>query len=166
MTFYVENETSAELPFDLREIFALVGESVLDRENCPYEVEVSLLLTDNEGIREMNLENRDMDAPTDVLSFPNLFFEHPADFSLIEKEQAECFEPDTGELILGDIVISVDKLKEQAQNYGHSLKREFAFLVVHSMLHLCGYDHMEPEEEKVMVNKQDEILQLLGITRD
>ena len=165
MTFYTENETREELPFDWEALFRLVGETVLEREDCPYETQVSLLLTDNEGIREMNRETRHIDAATDVLSFPNLFFGHPSDFSMAEEETA-CFEPDTGELILGDIVISVDRLKEQAQSYGHSLKREFAFLVAHSMLHLCGYDHMEPDEEQVMISKQEEVLQLLGITRD
>lgn len=75
------------------------------------------------------------------------------------------FGPDTGELVLGDIMISVDKVREQAESYGHSTKREFAFLVAHSMLHLCGYDHMEPEEAEVMEQKQEELLTGLGITR-
>jgi len=166
MTFYVENETGAQLPFDGETLFQQVGEAVLEQEGCPYEVEVSLILTDNESIRELNRKTRQIDAATDVLSFPNLDFERPSDFSSVEEEAWECFEPDTGELLLGDIVISVDRLKEQAEGYGHSLKREFAFLIAHSMLHLCGYDHMEPEEEQVMMGKQEAVLQLLGITRD
>ena len=101
-----------------------------------------------------------------MLSFPNISFLQPADFSAVEEETADCFEPDTGELILGEIILSIDKLQEQALAYGHSLEREFAFLVAHSMLHLCGYDHMEPEEEEVMFNQQEEVLQLLKITRD
>ena len=75
-------------------------------------------------------------------------------------------DPDTGELILGDFIISVDRVRDQAESYGHSRKREFAFLVAHSMLHLCGYDHMEPEEAEVMEAKQEQVLASLGITRD
>ena len=92
-------------------------------------------------------------------------FEKEGEFSVVEKPGADCFEPESGELMLGDIIISVDKVKEQAEQYGHSQKREFAFLVTHSLLHLCGYDHMEPDEAKVMEQKQDEILTALGITR-
>ncbi|MGN1333334.1 MAG: rRNA maturation RNase YbeY [Lachnospiraceae bacterium] len=166
MTFYAENETHTELPFAWKELFQKVGEAVLEREGCPYEAQVSLLLTDNEEIRQINASTRGIDAATDVLSFPNISFLQPADFSAVEEETADCFEPDTGELILGEIILSIDKLQEQALAYGHSLEREFAFLVAHSMLHLCGYDHMEPEEEKVMFNRQEEVLQLLKITRD
>lgn len=166
MTFYAESETEVNMDFEWKELFSLVAERVLDEENCPYEAQVSLLLTDNERIREINRETREIDAATDVLSFPNLFFDYVSDFSQVEEMPAGYFDPDSGELIMGEIVISVDKLKEQAEHYGHSLKREFAFLVVHSMLHLCGYDHMEEEEEALMVRRQEEILQLLGITRD
>ena len=77
----------------------------------------------------------------------------------------DYFDPETGELCLGDIVISIDKVYEQAQEYGHAPLREFAFLVAHSMLHLLGYDHMEPDEAEVMEAKQEEILTKLGITR-
>lgn len=166
MTFYAENETPTKLPFAWEELFRQVGEAVLDKEGCPYETQVSLLLTDNESIRQMNADTRNIDAATDVLSFPNISFLHPADFSLVEEKTADCFDPDTGELILGEIVISIEKLQEQAASYGHSLKREFAFLIAHSMLHLCGYDHMEPKGEQEMFEKQEEILQLLQITRD
>lgn len=100
------------------------------------------------------------------MSFPNLDFEQPGVFEIEESREVDYFDPDTGELILGDIIISVDKVQEQAENYGHSTRREFAFLVAHSMLHLCGYDHMEADEAKVMEAKQEEILNNLGITRD
>ncbi|MBQ9990817.1 MAG: rRNA maturation RNase YbeY [Lachnospiraceae bacterium] len=166
MTFYAENETGMELPFDWKEVFSLVGEGVLEQENCPYETEISLLLTDEKTIREMNRETRGIDQVTDVLSFPNLFFDHPGDFSSVEDTQADCFHPDTGELRLGEMVICMEKLYEQAESYGHSVKREFAFLVAHSMLHLCGYDHMEAEEETVMNSRQEKVLNLLGITRE
>lgn len=166
MTFYVENETEASFPFDVELIVKQVAEAVLDTENCPYESQINVLLTDNAGIQEFNREYRGIDRETDVLSFPNLDFEQAGSFDINESREADYFDPDTGELILGDIIISVDKVLEQAENYGHSIKREFAFLVAHSMLHLCGYDHMEEEEAKVMEGKQEEILNLLGITRD
>lgn len=166
MTFYVENETEVTFPFDVEEIVEQVAEAVLDAEECPYETQVNVLLTDNEGIHEFNREHRGIDRETDVLSFPNVDFETEGDFDIDEEREADYFDPDTGELILGDIIISVDKVMEQAESYGHSTKREFAFLVAHSMLHLCGYDHMEEEEAKVMEAKQEEILTALGITRD
>ena len=87
-------------------------------------------------------------------------------FDIDEDSEADYFDPDTGELILGDIMISVDKVEEQAESYGHSVRREFAFLVAHSMLHLCGYDHMQEQEAAVMEQKQEKILEGLGITRD
>lgn len=81
-------------------------------------------------------------------------------------QEADCFDPDSGELILGDIILSVERIAGQAEEYGHSLRRELAFLVAHSMLHLCGYDHMEPEEAAVMEQKQEQVLTSLGITRE
>lgn len=166
MTFYAENETSFEFEFDWENIFHQVALAVLDSEKCPYEAEVNLLLTDNKGIQEFNRENRNIDAPTDVLSFPNIEYDVPANFETVEDYMADSFEPDSGELILGDIIISVDKVQQQALEYGHSQKREFAFLVAHSMLHLCGYDHMTADEEKEMIAKQEAVLTNLGITRD
>lgn len=166
MTSYVENETGVEFPFDIEKLLITLMDVVLEKEGCPYEAQVNLLLTDNEGIRQYNNEYRQIDKPTDVLSFPMIAFEREADFSVAEKEAADCFEPQSGELMLGDIVISVEKIKEQAAEFGHSEKREFAFLVTHSLLHLCGYDHMEPDEAKVMEQKQEEILNCLGITRE
>ena len=166
MTFYVENETAVEFPFLVEETVRTVCEAVLESENCPYETQVNVVLTDNSGIREMNRECRGIDRETDVLSFPNVDFEQEGVFDIDEDREADYFDPDTGELMLGDILISVDKVMEQAQNYGHSVRREFAFLVAHSMLHLCGYDHMEEAEAKVMERKQEESLAGLGITRD
>lgn len=165
MTLYAENETDYEFPFPYEETARLVMEAALDSEGCPYECTVNLLITDNEGIHEYNKNYRGIDKETDVLSFPNLDFETPADFSKAEEHEADYFDPDSGELILGDVIISADKVKEQAQAYGHEEKREFAFLVAHSMLHLCGYDHMEDGERLVMEEKQESILQGLGITR-
>jgi probable rRNA maturation factor len=166
MTFCVENETDKELPFDIKEVADKVINEALDYENCPYEVTVDVLITDNEGIHEMNREHRGIDRPTDVLSFPNVDYESPADFSNIEDREEDYFDPESGELCLGDIVISIDKVFEQAKEYGHSPMREYAFLIAHSMLHLLGYDHMEPSEAAVMEAKQEEILTRLGITRN
>ena len=94
-----------------------------------------------------------------------LEYETPSDFSRAEEEFCDCFNPETGELMLGDIILSVDKIEEQANAYGHSKERELAFLVAHSMLHLCGYDHMEDGERLVMEQKQEEILQRKGYKR-
>lgn len=166
MTFLLDNETKHRFPFSPEDIMRLVCEAVLEEENCPYEVQVNLVLTDNEGIRGLNREYRGIDRETDVLSFPNVDFQEAGVFDIDENCGADYFDPDTGELVLGDIMISVDRLCEQAVNYGHSEKREFAFLVAHSMLHLCGYDHMEEAERAVMERRQEEILTGLGITRD
>lgn len=166
MTLYLENEVDFQADFDLEEIAAMVINQVLDQENCPYETELNLLITDDDGIREFNREYREIDRETDVLSFPNLFFEAPAEFEMDDAELADYVNPDTGEIILGDIILNKMRILSQAEEYGHSIKREYAFLIAHSMLHLCGYDHMEPDEAKVMEEKQEEALKALGITRD
>ena len=166
MTIFVENETDYIFPFDPIETASLVAGEVLEEENCPYETEINILITDNEGIRMYNREYRNIDRETDVLSFPNVPFELPSDFSVAEEMEADCFQPDSGELILGDIILSCDRILEQAESFGHSTRREYAFLIAHSMLHLCGYDHMEPDEASVMEEKQNHVLDRLGITRD
>lgn len=166
MTVSIEYETEKELGVEDSDLLIrTVAEAALEYEQCPYEAEISVLVTDNPSIQEINRENRGIDAPTDVLSFPMLEFESPADFSKVEEEGFDVCNPDTGELLLGDIVLSVDKICSQAEEYGHSRKRELAFLVAHSMLHLMGYDHMEEEERAVMEQRQEAVLQNLGITR-
>lgn len=164
MRIYLENEGDLELDLNYQEVAQRVGDAVLDYEQCPYESEVELLLTMDEEIREMNREFRDIDRATDVLSFPMIAYESPADFAFLEEDES-FFDPDTGELMLGNIVISKQKVVEQAEEYGHTVEREYAFLIAHSMLHLLGYDHMEEEERAVMEKKQREILDGLGITR-
>ena len=165
MSFYLEEECEIPFDFDYQALAKSVVSFCLTHENCPYEVEVNLTLTDNEGIHELNREYRQIDRPTDVLSFPMLSYEQAGDFSFLSEESEDDFNPDSGEVMLGDIVISVDKVLEQAQSYGHSPKREFAFLIVHSMLHLFGYDHIEPEDAAVMEPKQSQILEEMQITR-
>ena len=165
MRFVIENECEKEFPFDYEKLAQKVVEYCLDYVKFPYEAEVNLTLTDNEGIHRINKEFREIDRPTDVLSFPMLSYEHPADFSFLERESDDDFNPDTGEALLGDIVISIDMVYEQSESYGHSVEREFAFLIVHSMLHLFGYDHMEEEEAKEMEEQQRRILNGLQILR-
>lgn len=165
MTSYVENETEVEMPFDMQEILDKIMDAVMEMEACPYETTVNLLLTDDAGIREYNKNYREIDQETDVLSFPNICFERAGDFGQVEKQETDCFDPDSGELILGDIILSADRVLSQAQEYGHSVLREFAFLTAHSMFHLCGYDHMEEREAAVMEQKQEAVLRRLGIVR-
>ena len=166
MSLNLEVEVDVPFTFDYE---ALAGEVVAftnDHVGFPYEAEVNLTLTDNEGIHEINRMYRQIDAPTDVLSFPMLSYEQAGDFSALEEDYEDNFNPDTGEIMLGDIVISVDRVREQAAAYGHSERREFAFLIVHSMLHLFGYDHMTPEDAAVMEPKQRQILEEMNISRD
>ena len=165
MTLDLEDEYGLDLGFDYEKTATEVINQVLEEEGCPYEAQVNLLLTSDPEIHRMNMEYREVDRPTDVLSFPQVEYESPADFSWAEEHEMDCFDPDTGELFLGDIVISLDKVKEQAKSYGHSEKREYAFLILHSMLHLFGYDHMTPEEAAIMEGKQTEILNEMNILR-
>ena len=164
MSLYIEDESNITLPIEVESIANLVVEAALDYIQCPFEAEVNLLLTDDEAIHEMNQEFRQVDRSTDVLSFPMLEYANPGDFSEIE-EQEDAFNPETGELMLGDIVISKEKVIAQAEEYGHSVKREYAFLIAHSVLHLSGYDHMEEEERIEMETLQREILNELNILR-
>ncbi len=165
MTIQIEREVELLFEFDYESLIHNVIEAAMEYEKCPYEAEINIVLTDNDSIREINREYRQIDAPTDVLSFPAVDYAHPADFDALEEASFDYFNPDTGELMLGDIVISVDKVLAQAEEYGHSQERELGFLVAHSMLHLFGYDHMEEEERAVMEQKQREILEGMGLNR-
>ncbi len=165
MTLNLEYEAEIELELDYRSIITEVVEKSLDMEECPYEVELNVILTDNKEIQDINKNYRDIDAPTDVLSFPMIDYETPADFSGLEEEEDNYFNPETGELLLGDIIISVEKVMEQAAEYGHSKERELAFLTAHSMMHLFGYDHMEEQERIIMEEKQKNVLDELHIYR-
>lgn len=172
MTIHLENEYETEalsevFDFDHREVAEMVVAQALEQEGCPYEASVEILITSDEEIHRLNKEHRGIDRPTDVLSFPMVDFETPAEYGFLEEESSDFyFDPDSGELLLGDMVLSVPRIVAQAQEYGHSRKREYAFLIAHSMLHLLGYDHMEPEEAAVMERKQTEILDALKIYRE
>ncbi|MBD5136881.1 MAG: rRNA maturation RNase YbeY [Lachnospiraceae bacterium] len=165
MSLNIEKETEIEPDFDFRNIIKNVVNYSLDYVNCPYETELNVTLTDNEEIHRINKEFRNIDSPTDVLSFPMIEYMKPGDFSVVEDNEQDYFEPDSGELVLGDIIISLEKVYSQADEYGHTPKRELAFLVAHSMLHLFGYDHMDDAERSDMEKKQKEILDALKIYR-
>ncbi len=164
MTINYEKEYDLDLGIDYEAIADKVVNAALDYEHCPYEAEISLTLVNDEAIHEINNEFRQIDRATDVLSFPMVEYDTPGSFDFLE-ECDDCFNPESGELMLGDIVISLDRVKAQAEEYGHSVTREYAFLIAHSMLHLMGYDHMEPEEAKVMESRQSAVLDSIGITR-
>ena len=165
MKIYLDNTTEIEFDFDHNKVAEAVCREVLEQEKCPFDCEINITITDNADIREINKQTRDIDKETDVLSFPGLFFDAPGVFDEDMKDEADCIDPENGLIILGDIVLSADKIFAQAQEYGHSVKREYAFLIAHSMLHLCGYDHMEEDEAVVMEEKQRTVLDRLNITR-
>lgn len=165
MTISTEVEYQGQISLDIDTILSDIINASLDYEGCPFECELSVLITDDEAIQELNSQFRDIDRSTDVLSFPMIDYAAPGDFSGLEEDET-LFDPDTGELVLGDIVISMDHVKAQAELYGHSEKRELAFLVAHSMLHLMGYDHMDDTEREDMERRQEAILTGAGYTRD
>ena len=159
----IENEQNKiEFTDKMQELMQSVCDEALRYEECDFDAQISITLTDNDEIQVINSEHRGIDKPTDVLSFPMLEFDE--DGQIIDNE----FEYDeNGAIMLGDIVISLERAKAQSEEYGHSLDREIAFLCAHSMLHLLGYDHVNSEEEeKIMFTKQEEILNNLGITRN
>ncbi len=162
MTLYYEDESDVKLDLETEALAHDVIIRTLDYLEVPYESEVNLLLTDNAGIKLLNNQFREIDKATDVLSFPMNDFSSPLDFT---QEETLSFHPESGELLLGDIVISTEKVEEQRKEFGHSQTREYAFLIIHSVLHLLGYDHLEENERKVMEAKQKEILDFLQIKR-
>lgn len=165
MTIYIEEEIEVDFDFDYKTIANNVINQAIEYVDFPFESEVSITITDESGIQSINKEFRNIDSPTDVLSFPMIEYNSPGDFSNLE-EMDDIFNPESGEAILGDIVLCVPRIKSQADEYGHSVLREYAFLIAHSMMHLFGYDHMTENDAMIMEQKQREILELLKITRD
>lgn len=155
MNILFENETDYDFDEEKLDLLNKVISETLRYENFSDNVEISLTIVTNDDIQAINAKFRDIDRPTDVLSFPLI------DFANGEEPEQNGDEP----IALGDIVISIEKAKSQAEEYGHSLDRELGFLTAHSMLHLLGYDHIEPDEEKIMFAKQKEILDNLGLKR-
>ncbi len=155
LKIYFENQQD-KLPitYKLKMLIREAVETTLDFEDYRNLCEVSVTFTDNEGIRELNNKFRQIDRPTDVLSFPLFDFDGESD------------EPPVDDIMnmLGDIVISLERAQEQAEEFGHSFEREVAFLCVHSMLHLLGYDHETGEEDdKNMRARQSEIMNIMGL---
>ncbi len=157
---YLNQQDKYKVTFTLKRLIKKAIAATLSYMEFGKDVELSVVLTDNPGIQELNALHRNLDRPTDVLSFP--MFEYDENGDIIE-EYADFNK--TGDLCLGDIVISLERAMEQAEEYGHSFVREVTFLTVHSMLHLLGYDHMTPSDEEEMFGYQKEILDKMGITR-
>ena len=157
---YLNQQNKYKLGRNIKDLIKKCSLATLKYMEFRTDVEISVVLTDNEGIRTLNSMHRGIDKATDVLSFP--MFEYDENGDIIE-DYAEFNE--MGELCLGDIVISLERAQEQAEEYGHSLNREIGFLTVHSMLHLLGYDHMTPEDEEEMFGYQREILDEIGLVR-
>lgn len=164
---YTDNrQNKIEVNDELINIINEVCEQSLKAEDMNVPYQISLLFVDNEEIREINRETRGIDKATDVLSFPML--EYPKDKVFKEVYKDTKFNEiylDGDELVLGDMVLSLERAKEQSIEYNHSFNREVCYLVVHSILHLLGYDHMEDEEKKRMRKREEEILGSLNITR-
>lgn len=165
MGLLISTECKPEFSFHYKKLAERVVTHVLEEEKFPWDADVSLVLCDDERIRILNQTMRGIDRATDVLSFPMLQYEAPGDFLFSQNYINACKDPETGAVVLGDIVISVDHVRSQAKEYGHSEKREYAFLIVHSMLHLLGYDHMEEEERIQMEARQKELLLQMEIYR-
>ena len=144
-------------------LIRLAAKAAYARFDYPFDGQVTVTITDDAGIRKYNSEFRQIDKATDVLSFPlNDFYR-----SIPGEDMAELMDPITCDVLLGDMIISVERAREQAKEYGHGLARECAYLTVHSMLHLLGYDHVDEGEEKAaMREKEEEILAVLGLSRE
>jgi probable rRNA maturation factor len=145
---------------EIRDLVRLAVKTSLEYMDFSTKAEISVMFVDNDSIRRLNCEHRNIDRATDVLSFP--LFEYDEDGEIVEEYLD--FNPN-GEMVLGDIVISLERAWEQAEEYGHSFEREVGFLTVHSMLHLFGFDHITAEDEEEMFGYQDEILEEMGLTR-
>jgi probable rRNA maturation factor len=160
---YIENEQDeTEISKEIEECITKVASAVMEYEECNFDAEVDVTITDNENIRALNKAYRDKDSATDVLSFPILEFDE--DGNIINSEFDE--DMDSESILLGDIVISAQRAMEQAKEYGHDFTREIGFLTAHSMLHLLGYDHETSDEDaKIMHKKEEDILNSLNITR-
>ena len=138
------------------ELINKVVDTVLETEKIKAKLDVSITFTSNNKIKKINNKYRNIDKETDVLSFP-----------MFEREEIEKLKEESGiQDILGDIIISVEKVQAQAKEYGHSFKRELAYLITHGMLHLLGYDHMIEKEKAEMRKKEEEILGVLDIKRE
>lgn len=165
MTVEMTDEVNSSFDFDMDQVAEAVVKGVLEYENFPFEASVAITLVSEEDIKSINFEQREIDSVTDVLSFPMIPWSAPANYSELS-DFDDIIDPDSKEVILGDVVICEQRVIEQAKEYGHSEKREFAFLICHSMLHLLGYDHMEESERILMEEHQKNIMNAINITRE
>ena len=165
---YVDNrQEKIKVNSKLEEELKKVIEFTLNEEEVKIPCEVSLLFVDNDEIKEINSETRNINRETDVLSFPMLEYENKKVFKEMYKDyEFSQSDFDGDELVLGDIVLSLEKALEQSKEFNHSFERESAYLVVHSILHLLGYDHMEDDDKIIMRNREEDILKKLNITRE
>lgn len=165
MILFDNNQSKDDFDRNMQNLMERAVEAALENECFDKPYEISVLITDNYGIKDINKEHRNIDSETDVLSFPMLQF-IGGYFTKDNYKPDYCdLDPDTGEIVLGDIVISIEKAKEQAKIYGHSVEREVAYLTVHSVLHLLGHDHEKDEDKAIMRKKEEEILKRLGLLR-
>lgn len=158
MAVYIENQCKAKFNFHYKVVINKAIETVMKDKNIPEELDVNVMIVSEEVIQQINKDTRDIDKVTDILSFPYFEYDTPGFFDREVNDWAD-------EDILGDIVVCADKIIAQAEEYGHSQRRELAFLIVHSMLHLTGYDHMADDEREVMESEQRRIMDILGISR-
>jgi probable rRNA maturation factor len=162
---YSNNQDRFEFSREAEGLISKAVDAALKFEGFKYDYEISAVITDNAGIKIMNKQFRNIDRETDVLSFPMIEFQHDdLEFQIYDVSDDEI-NPETGNVMLGDIVISIEKAYEQAEEYGHSFDRELAFLTVHSTLHLLGYDHMLIKDEQVMRKKEEKILSDINLSR-
>jgi len=140
------------------------AEAVFAHLHIKTDADVTVMLVDDQNIREINKQTRRIDAHTDVLSFPQLDID-PDDLTRSLKAGAGDTDPETGAILLGDIVISLDAVRRQAADYGHSFDRELGYLTVHGMLHLLGYDHMEDGDKRRMRMTEDSVMDVLSLSR-
>lgn len=158
MAVYVENETDIAFDFpDAEKTVTDAVHAVFSDKELPEELDVNVLITTEDVIRDINRDNRGIDSATDVLSFPYYDYDEPGVFDGVIYEDSEN--------ILGDIIICADRVIAQAEEYGHSQRRELAFLIVHSMLHLVGYDHMDEADGDLMRAEEKRLMGILGIQR-
>lgn len=165
MILTIEKEYDIDLGFSIDTTAEKVIDYCFSKFNIPYEYSATIITVSNDEIKEINNEQRGINKVTDVLSFPAINFEKEGVLPELEEQREIYFDPDNDSLYMGDIILSLDKVKEQAEEYGHSIYREFSFLLIHSCLHLMGYDHMEIEDEIKMFELQKEILEELEISR-
>lgn len=163
-TEIINMQSVVDITDELKDIIQRCVNETMVIEKIKFKCECNIILTDNNTIREYNMDFRGLDSATDVLSFPILDF--IGDIKDLNTDDIKYdINPETGHVMLGDIIISMDKVIQQSKEYGHSIKRELGFLIVHGMLHLLGYDHEEIKDREKMRKKEEYILNKIGLKR-